>query len=72
MPDQGTLTRFPKSIGLLQGAQSHLHKLGEEGLHKVCFNASSAGQLFQCKGPKSVSWAHMEPSPSSSVRAVGG
>ena len=35
--------RFPKSIGLLQGAWPNLHKQGEQGVGGMCFNAPSVG-----------------------------
>ena len=42
--------RFPKSIGLLQGAWPNLHKQGEQGVGGMCFNAPSVGHPLQCKG----------------------
>ena len=71
MPDSGTLTKFTKLIGLLQGVSLHLHKLGEHKIGEVCLNAPAAGYTLQCEGTWSVSWANMEPSSGPPGQACG-
>ena len=62
---------FPRSTGLLQGAQPHLQELGEWGIGKVCFDAPPTGHPLQCDQTNWVSWAHMEPNPEP-LRNTGG
>ena len=46
--DLGILAKFPKSIGLLQGARQHLQELGESGGSENLFKCSS------CMSPSSM------------------